>query len=96
MEHMDKLEGIIGIIDDGIKDAWMQCDWACKAHDSGDREAEAMFKAEAHKRISGAKEWLDKHREMMLDPKNAETVAAVFVHRLDDKIAHATAKMNVK
>lgn len=93
MANPDKMEGIIGIIDDGIKDAMMQCSWACDSREAGDKEAAMMFHSEAHKRLSSAKDWFDKHREMMLDPHNAEDVAEAFVKRLDDRIAHAMAKV---
>lgn len=92
-DYDEKVEGIIGIIDDGIKDSCMQCDWAHEARDSGDREAAMMFHTEAHKRLTSAKEWLEKHKEMLLDPHNAEDVAEVFVKRLEDRIAHAMAKV---
>ena len=59
MKDYEKVEGIIGIIDDGIKDACMQCDWAREARDGGDREGAMMFHTEAHKRLSAAKEWLE-------------------------------------
>lgn len=93
MKDYEKVEGIIGIIDDGIKDACMQCDWAREARDGGDREGAMMFHTEAHKRLSAAKEWLEKHREMLTDPHHAEETSEVFIKRLEDRLAHAMAKV---
>lgn len=90
----EKIHGIIGIIDDGIKDACMQCDWACEARDRGDKEGMAMFHTEAQKRLMSAREWFEKHRAVMLDPHNAEAVAEVFVKRLDERLNHAMVKLN--
>lgn len=92
MANYSKIEGIIAVIDDSIKDAAMQCDWACEAKDAGERETAMMFHGEASKRLTGAKEWLEKNREMLHDPKNAEAVAKIMVRRLEDKITHMMSK----
>lgn len=93
MSDNEKIAGVIAVIDDGIKDAQMQMDWACAAKDDGDREAAAMFQNEAMKRLTGAREWCDKCREMMEDPGNAETVAKVFVRRMDEKLSYTIARV---
>lgn len=94
MKDHEKIAGIIGIIDDGIKDACMECDWAKEAKGKDDRESAMMFHTEAHKRLTSAKEWLDRHREMMLDEHNAPAVAEAFLKRMEDRIDHAMAKVS--
>lgn len=94
MVHEDKIEGIIAVIDDGIKDAHMQIDWACDAKEDGERDTAAMFHSEATKRLTGAKDWYEKCREMLLDPKNSEAVAKAFVRRMDEKLSHAIARVS--
>lgn len=86
------LEGVIATIDDGLKDAGMLCEWACDAKHSEMHGQAEMFHEEAEHRIDGARQWWDKHKEMLHDPKNAEMVAAAFLKRLEDKLAHMKAK----
>lgn len=93
MKNHEKIEGIIGIIDDGITDACMQIDWAEEARERGEKEAAAMFQSEAGKRTAGAKEWYDKHRDILLAPENAEAVADVFVHRMGSRLSEVVARL---
>ena len=86
------VEGVIATIDDGLKDAGMLCGWASDAkHGEMPGQAE-LFHEEAEHRIEGARQWWDKHKEMLHDPKNAEMVASAFLKRLEDKLAHMKAK----
>lgn len=89
-----KIDGIISIIDDCIRDACMQYDYAAEAKSAGERESAALFQAEAAKRISGAREWLEKNREILKDGKNAEAVAEVFIRRMDERIAESMSKIS--
>lgn len=94
MLHKDKIEGVIDIIEDGLKDSHMLLDLACDAKQGGEKEAVVMFHSEAAKRLSGAKDWYDKCRELLHDPKNSEEVAKVFLHHMEDKLSHAVARSN--
>lgn len=86
------IEGIIATIDDGLKDAGMLCEWACEAkHDDMSEQAE-MFHEEAEHRIEGARQWWDKHKDMLRDPKYSPMVAEAFLKRMEDKLAHMKAK----
>lgn len=95
MKNREKIEGIIGIIDDGIKDACMQMDWAEEARERGEKEVAAMFQSEAGKRAAGAREWYDKNRDALLASENAEAVAAVFVHRMGDRLSEVITKLGM-
>lgn len=94
MIYKDKIAGVIDVIDDGIKDSCMLLDMACDAKADGERDAAVMFHSEAAKRLSGAKDWYDKCREMLHDPKNSEEVAKIFLRHMDEKLSHAVARMN--
>lgn len=94
MHDRGMMEWIIGVINDGVTDAEMECEWAHKAKDSGERDSAAMLHSEATKRISGAKEWFEKNREALYDPKNAEAVAKAFLGKWEERLAQVMARMN--
>lgn len=92
----EKIEGIIGIIEDGIKDSCMQMDWAEKAKQEGDTASAALFESEAQKRLMSAKEWLDKNKEFLKAKENSEKVALKFVEQTEKKLNEAFGRMAKK
>lgn len=96
MKNAVKIDGIIGIIDDGIRDSCMQMDWAAEARGAGDKEAAAEFEAEAQKRIVAAREWMEKNRDVLESKENADDVAAVFVARMDQKLGEVLGRVKEK
>lgn len=92
----EKIDGIIGIIEDGIKDSCMQTEWAEKAKEDGDTASAALFESEAQKRLMSAKEWLEKNKEFLKAKENSEKVALKFVERMEKKLNEAIGQMSKK
>lgn len=92
----EKIDGIIGIIEDGIKDSCMQLEWAEKAKDDGDKESAALFDAEAQKRLMSARDWFEKNKEFLKAKENSEEVAHKFVERMEKKLNEAISQMSKK
>ena len=81
---MTKIEGIIEMIEDGMRDARKECMWCEEMQNTTDAE---MFRTEATKRIQGVKEMLEKHSQMLEDPSAAPAIAKAWKKRLDAEIA---------
>lgn len=87
-----KIAGIVAVIDDGIKDAAMYMDYACKAKAAGDKESAAMFQAEAMKRINGAKEWHERYAEHM--KQHMEDFCEAYMERMEQKLHEVITKVS--
>ena len=84
---MTKIEGIIEMIEDGMRDARKECMWCEEMQNTTDKEGAEMFRAEATKRIQGVKEMIEKHSQMLEDPSAAPAIAKAWKKRLDAEIA---------
>lgn len=89
---MNKIEGIIEIIEDGMKDTRKECMWAEEMMHSGDKESSELFRNEANKRLQGVKEMLEKHAQMLDDPSAATAIAKAWKRRLESEIAERMQK----
>ena len=83
---MTKIEGIIEMFEDGLRDARKECMWTEEMQNGTDKEGAEMFRNEATKRIQGVKEMLDKHGQMLEDPSAAPAIAKAWKKRLDAEI----------
>ena len=86
-----KIGGVVAVIDDGIKDAAMYMDYAAKSKAAGDKESAAMFQAEAHKRINGAKEWYDRYADCMRE--HVEDMCESYMERMEHRLSEVMAKI---
>lgn len=89
---MTKIEGIIEMIEDGMRDARKECMWTEEMQNGTDKEGAEMFRNEATKRIQGVKEMLEKHGQLIEDPAAAPAIAKAWKKRLDAELVE---KMNM-
>lgn len=57
------VEGMVRTVSDGLKDAWMQLEWAEEAREAGEPEAAMLHLDEAKQRLSRLGEWHKKATE---------------------------------
>lgn len=89
---MSKVEYILEMIEDGMKDARKECMWSEELMRSGDKESSEMFKQESTKRLQGVKEMLEKHGQMLEDPSSAPAIAKAWKKRLESEVAERMQK----
>lgn len=72
------VKSIIKTIQDDIRDARMQCDYAKKAAENGDPELAQMHKQDAQMRIDGLKRWGEMAKRKLGNDELGETIVDLF------------------
>lgn len=90
---MTKVEYILEMIEDGMKDARKECMWADELTHQGDKDGAEMFRAEGQKRLQGVKDVLEKHGAMLDEPAAAVPIAKAWKKRIENEIAERMQKL---
>lgn len=79
MMHKDIAKNIAKTILDGLKDAQMQCEYAEKAMEEGDRELAMLHKQEADVRLKGVQAWYQHAKKMGLITEDMHPAESVLI-----------------
>lgn len=70
------VDGMVRTVSDGLKDAWMQLEWAEEAKEAGDHEAAMLHLEEAKQRAARLTEWHKRATECV--SRNMEKLMAAI------------------
>lgn len=76
MHDYKVVDGMVRTVSDGLKDAWMQLEWAEEAKEAGEHEAAMLHLEEAKQRVARLGEW--QKRAMDCVSKNMEKLTAAI------------------